>query len=1042
MAHQAKGLANSENDMANLDVMLIINGKKKADTWINISAKGNLIEVPGAAVLSALTELISKGAINRLGEQMGAKGMLSNKVLARFGILVSYNAKVGQLTLSILTNKDKPSSSPAKDSGSNTSGNSPKSGESSGPWTTPLAPAKIQEPDSVLEDFATPETLGTTPDLGNATGLTTPAPASVRISSYQLDRTRDELFEDVFKRKPLPLPAIIEVTLFVDGKPNGTILLNYSEATKNYTFPVDPISEATHGIVKPEIWEKINRLGSSGKQISVESLVALGLPTTLNLSLFELSIAIPAEFIGLRIHQLSGAVTDPYGIPSLKPNFISGYLNARIKQRISYSQFNPTPYDTAKRGIAQVEARNRQNRQAVTASFDGAINLMSWVIEGSATATEKIDTLSVSLKRQDIRLVRDWPKQALRFSAGDLIFPTSGYQSFKKMGGIGLSRDFSLQPHLPAYPVKEFEFFLANPAEVKIYINGSLRGTYQLTQGAHDLKGFPFTTGESDVQIEIVDNTGEIQKLSFSFIHEPSLLAKGKSAFSYNIGLASNQINYSDIRKPQQEKKEIWNYEYDISQPALFLDYKRGMTDRLTTEIYVQTFDTAGTLGLEALRAIKIGRLKAGFATSFEQTDGFDYAGNLEYTFIPKLTSNISPISWRIKGEYLGDKFFRNGQDQSYLGSYTLAASILKNSYFGNFSFGTAYSLRPDSVDFYDLNLGLSKGWANGWSGSLTLKNSFTTQRSTNTWVAANCNYFFGRDEHTLSASGRVENHRPEPTEPLPPPDWDYYTDMKWDYNQSGPFPTNPSLGLETNFGPFFNNYNGIAGWKGNQGYLQVLGRRYEPKTTSIITNYVDLSLHSSLVFVNGTFAIARPITNSFLLVKGVDNEALCDIYVNQNDLGYDAKSSNWLPGVVSNISPYSLKKVNIVVQDAPFGASDEKTEFTLFPTYKRGYRILMGSNATIIALGTLQLSPGVPAEYQTFTAKRVEDDEADEEPIQGFTNGVGKFQLMRLRPGRYLIEMSVAGKKYVTAMTLPRKSYGLKNIGTLVLGLNTRPAN
>ncbi|MDB5106372.1 MAG: hypothetical protein JWP91_4061 [Fibrobacteres bacterium] len=1059
------GEGGGEPTVSNFEMTLIVSGKKVADTWINLSAGGTLIEIPASPVLQALAPMVDQETLRRLEGQLSSQGTFTNKVLSRFGISISINGPQRQVFLDLMKNQPKPKPVPAQaqipvppsEEVESIPGSMAK--QDSGPWATPPVPALKGKSDPGVNAGQGKPQSGSQPppksdstllvDIGWEAGaavdsVVSPAAPSkvqapvkiaapkIELQTIMLDRTRDELFEDVFKHKPLPLPPSIEVTLLVDGKSYGTLWINYSKEQKRYTFPADPVLNALQGLVKRELWEKLARRAQSQTRFTVEDLIECGFPTSLNTSVFELSTGVPAQLVGTKIHPMSGLPVDPYSVPVMEPSRLSAYLNTRVMERIPYYQYNGNRLDSLGSGRATTDALNKQPRQPVITNLDGAVNVFSWVLEGKGGIWEKSDLNGFEANRQDIRLVHDWPHKAIRLSVGDLSFPTSGFQSFLNMGGIGLSRDFSLQPHLVAYPVKDYEFFLINQSEVKVFINGMLRGTYQLEPGTHDLQGFPFTAGESEVEIQITDNSGQMQTINFNFIHEPSLLAAGRSAFSYNAGFPRRDVWKVRGLRPEPDGYKILNYEYDLGHPVLFLDFRRGFSDFLTMEAYSQALDTAGMVGFNALQAMKLGKIKADCAASFRIDSSLGWAANLEYTYIPKVSSNVSPKTWRLRMEYLSKAFFRPGQDPSYLGGLNMAGTLQSHSKFIDLNLTSGYTFRPDSFDFYNASLSLSRGWGKGWSTSFSLRNTLDRQEAVTTSVSATVSYYFNQGDHAFAASERVDNHVPDGTEKGTPPNWDYSTDMAWDYHGSSQFPYNPILKAGTTFGPSANEYTGTAGWRGNQGYAEVYGRRFEPKLSPVVTNYSDLTLQTALVYVDGNLAFSRPVTNSFVLVKGVSNEEACNILVNPNGDGYDAKSSNWRPGVVPTINPYYLKKFHLEVLDPPFGSSDERTDYTIYPGYKSGYAFYMGSSATIIALGTLLLAPGVPVVYQSFSATPL--DVASQEPIVGFTNAAGKFQLTRLQPGSYRIEMDVEGKEYSLILKLPKKAVGITSVGSLIL--------
>ena len=72
-------------------------------------------------------------------------------------------------------------------------------------------------------------------------------------------------------------------------------------------------------------------------------------------------------------------------------------------------------------------------------------NVMGWVLEGKTDVLEAGDP---GFQRGDVRLVRDDPANALRYIAGDITVPVSGaFQALVPLGGISVSRNFSLQPY-------------------------------------------------------------------------------------------------------------------------------------------------------------------------------------------------------------------------------------------------------------------------------------------------------------------------------------------------------------------------------------------------------------------------------------------------------------------------------------------------------------------------------------------------------------------------------------------------------------------
>lgn len=1052
----------------NVDVTLVVNGKIAGETWINLSPEGAVLEIPGAPVITALGELISAQAIKSLEARITKDGLFRYADLVAGGVEAVFNASAGRLTLGVVrgppipkapktaatesnpskaaTSESKPPMAVANASAAGTPAPpNPKPPVNSGPWTSPPLPGLP----GANEISAAKAPAGTRPDSHDS-GWTDPAPAippaaaapkssatpPPQVESLLMDQSRDELYQEIFKRKEPVGPSKMEVSLIVGGKDWGSIWIDFGKDRTRYEFPADPVLKALQGSINRDSWDKLAKTANGQGRLTPGQMDACGFPTVLNESLFELNVTIPAQSLGVQVHYLSRSVSPNSEESAIRPNGFSAFVNGHLKQRLNYYQNTYNPLDSLKLGQSLSQGGNDRIRQPALADLDGAVNAAGWVFEGHAVWREGFRETPHSFGRREMRIVHDWPRSALRLTLGDLNFSSVGYQNFVKTGGIGISKDFSLQPNMVAYPVRDFEFFLANPSEVKVYINGRLTSVLNLSQGTHDIQGFPFVQGESEVDVEITDNTGQKQKISFNFIHETSLLAKGLTRFSYNVGLPSRDATSTGTPTTSgSDEIEVLEHGYDRNHPILYAAYQFGLLNYLTPGGYAQVTDTAGMIGLNTLVATKFGKFQAEVAGSYRESADPGLAASLDYTYFTKSAIQQSPISWRAKAEYVSEGFSYPRADSLRMGSMIFSGSARKSMRPFVFTANGSYSIRKTGSNFYSISASIGRNWMRGLNSNFSVKNVFDQQKITNTQVSATLNYTFLSGYHNLIASERVETHRNNYLETNTEKRWDNYTDLRWDYNSGAPFPINPSVSAISNFGPIYNEYQGSAAWKSGQGTADVGLRRLEPAfagSSPIQQNYADFNLNAALVYVDGNVALSRPIRNSFLLVKGIKSDKDCDIIVNPNPLGYDAKSKPFLPGVVPSMSAYSVTKVKLEPIAPPIGAAEEETEFRLFPSYKSGFALYLGSDATAIGLGTLMIEPGIPAEYVTFTATPVSGTADD--AILGFTNSAGKFQLPKLKPGSYRISVDVNGKEKVAQFKIPEDAAGLFGLGSLNL--------
>ena len=72
--------------------------------------------------------------------------------------------------------------------------------------------------------------------------------------------------------------------------------------------------------------------------------------------------------------------------------------------------------------------------------------------------------------------------------------------------------------------------------------------------------------------------------------------------------------------------------------------------------------------------------------------------------------------------------------------------------------------------------------------------------------------------------------------------------------------------------------------------------------------NQSAVTLQSALVYVDGNWAVSRPVSQGFVLVKGIKNLEDSQIAINPGSDGYQAVSSRYGPAVLPSLSPYNIK--------------------------------------------------------------------------------------------------------------------------------------
>jgi outer membrane usher protein len=356
---------------------------------------------------------------------------------------------------------------------------------------------------------------------------------------------REELFRRVFHHAPPPFPVESQVVVMVDANLRQSLRAVYADDTREILLEGRPLIALLSQYLRADLTAQLEQRIDSRGLLDRAAIEATGLATAFNPRTFEYSLTSAQEMRLPAVVYLTPPLSDPFTVPAARPAAVSGFVNfnARgVERKISLA------------------TTSRMSRE-VAIALDGAVNVQGAVLEGSAFGRAGA---ADSWSRGDLRLVYDRPRQALRFMAGDLTYPVTGYQTGAAIAGIGLTKDYALQPQLLTYWTGEFAFKLDRPAQVQLFSNDSLITTLQLPAGVHDLRRFTPAVGQNDIDIVIEDSAGSREVLHYSFLHDPRLLAKGLSLYSWNAGFARRVHDGS--------------YHYDTSQPVFAGSYLRGLT--------------------------------------------------------------------------------------------------------------------------------------------------------------------------------------------------------------------------------------------------------------------------------------------------------------------------------------------------------------------------------------------------------------------------------------------------------------------------------
>lgn len=798
--------------------------------------------------------------------------------------------------------------------------------------------------------------------------------------------------ETVASQPPAAHVYSLTVPLMVGNQPGADIRVILSANGEDLKLQAAPLLQELAPLLRPERLKQLETATDAQGNLRLPVLKELGLDAVFDEQKLELRVAVPPELRPPSDIQLFGNRLPAGAASALKPGDLSAYLNLR------------TGFDY----VEQSASGQGAGLQPFQASLEGAINLHNWVAEGSVSFTEDAAT---PWQRNDVRLVYDDPPRLLRYSLGDLSYPTAGFQSFQSLLGLTVARNFSLQPYRITQPLGQTSFFLKGPSKVEVLVNGQPVRTLQLPAGPQNLRDFQFANGANDVNLRITDDVGRVETLQLSYFFDYSLLAQGEQEFAYSLGLPARLAEGGP--------------EYEARFPGFSAFHRFGLTDRLTAGLNLQGDGDEQMLGANAIWATRYGTFQPDAAVSQVPGVGWDYAMRLAYRYADPAVMGGSSFS--LAAGYTGEHFASLGN----LAPSNSAAWLFSANYSQplpwrmSAGLGGTYQLsRGGQRDSSGVNLFLGKQFGRGVALNLNLARNELSTGQTELRAFLSLTFFFPGHGQTVRFTE------------------DTYTETSradWQYTSM-----DPAGGWGANLGAQRqrDDYTGVGGvrYTGSRAEASLSHDVTTPaSSTDNVDNRTSGRFGTALVYAGGQFALSRPVQDSFVIVVPHPELAGQKIGVDRVRDNYTAEA-DWLgPAVLPSLSSYQVRKVAVDAPDLPLGYELGPGEYTVLPTYKSGTVLRVGTGAMVLLRGVLELADGTPVSLQAGEIASLTEPKM--KAIEVFTNRKGKFMAEGLKPGAFELR-PFADPEATVRFAIPKGKAGLYDIGSLRLPAAARLGN
>ena len=582
-----------------------------------------------------------------------------------------------------------------------------------------------------------------------------------------------------------------------------------------------------------------------------------------------------------------------------------------------------------------------------------------------------------------------------RTVAGDFFTPSRELSNGVSLGGLSISKLYSLNPYFIQFPSKTINGIVATPSNVDVFLDGQQVSSQKIQPGSFQLQNLLAYGGARNVQVIVRDAFGRTQQFNYSFYFSDQPLQQGLHEYSYNAGA---------IRQDYGLKSNQYG-------PLAFSGFHRyGFTDAITLGLRAE--GTKGLFNAGPIASIVLnsaGVVNAALATS-SAAGKKGAAGLLSYNY----QSRLFGIGMSVRhdwGEYasLGNPITvsnRNTEASLYgslylqhYGSISLSHSRLSTRSISAAATYSALGQTLGSTALSDRRTTSLSYYAPLVSGRAALQASLShiSDVEARNEFYLGLIYFLDKD---YSASANLRGDANERTTVA------QFTKIQ---------PVGEGLGyvasVESSGGASATNTlaNSRAQYNAPVAIVQAELSQRQSGSQSIQTS--RLSLAGGVAYVGGQTALGRPITESFGIVK-VGEIAGVAVAVNGQPMGKtDANGTVFVP----TLAPYFDNDVTISPENVPI-------DYTIPSTLKRISPSLRGG--AIINFEVTKI--------QAFTGQLVMQKGGKRTPLElqeiSFLSA-GKNQLLQTgRGGEFYVENLPAGS-YAATATIPG--------GTCTLTLN-----
>jgi outer membrane usher protein len=602
-----------------------------------------------------------------------------------------------------------------------------------------------------------------------------------------------------------------------------------------------------------------------------------------------------------------------------------------------------------------------------------------------------------------------------RLVVGDFFASSGELGSRLNLGGVSFSKNYRIDPYYINYPLFDFSGLISQPSQVDLLVDGMRIRSEQFAPGEFQLENFQGLGGAQTVEVVIRDAMGRERRISVPFYFTDQILKRGLHEYSYNLGFLRSEFGQTNSH---------------YTKPAFSGFHRYGVSDRLNLGLRGEAGDRVVNLGFQAA-------WKTGLLGLLRLESAVSHA--------PELEGTAGFVSYEYQNRRFRSRFALQGFSEGYRTLGDLSATSRKKL---NLLAGVGYATPKYGSLALDIirsttHQGAKRqvvtlSWARRlWKqvyANVSLRHNQDDRDSYEAGVTLS--WYLGQDSSLSAAVSRENGATSQVLEA-----------RKNTPNGQG---TGWNVRAERSSNGSSKSYLLSSLVQQNARYASLRSDFSMGQSDTINTEDLRLSVAGALVYIGDSFALTRPVNDSFTLVSVGAAEGV-GVSVNGQLSGKTNRQGRL---VVPELSSYYENQVSIADKDIPLDYLMPRVRQFLSPPLRSGscinfplrrYQAFSGNlvletgdEKVPIADAELTLDTGEgPLSFWTgaagefyFDSQQVEVDPLSQQGCAALTRFSGDV----LPAGAYPLRVHQGDRTFNSELTIPASSEALTELGEILL--------